>query len=71
MFEFINMCAEKIQSIFKGYMQRKRHLQAMKMIKNFKNKFQNVVKSWKFWNIYNCKKIKELRLLVKSINQEI
>jgi hypothetical protein len=38
-------------------------------VENFKNKLQNALISWKYWNIYNCKKIKELRSIVTSINK--
>jgi hypothetical protein len=62
------MCAEKIQSVFKGQLQRKRHQKAFEKINKIKNKLKNLVKGWKFWNIYNCKKVKELRNIVKSIN---
>ncbi len=50
------MCAEKIQAVFKGYIKQKRHIQAIKKIDKFKNNLSDIVKSWKLWNIYNCKR---------------
>lgn len=58
MFEFVNMCAQKIQATFKGYISQKRHKQAFKKIKQLKIKLGAVLVGWKTWNIYNCKKIK-------------
>jgi myosin heavy subunit len=58
MLEFVNMCAEKIQATFRTYITRKRHLFALKKLKKFKENFCAVLKGWKTWNVFNCKKIK-------------
>jgi hypothetical protein len=71
MFEFINMCAEKIQATFKGYMTYKRHKQAFKRINNFKNKLTAITIGWKTWNIFNCKKLKEMRKNAMNISTQI
>ena len=57
MFEFVNLCAEKIQATFKAYIMQKRHKLAMTKINRFKQKLCAVLKGWKTSNIFNCKKI--------------
>lgn len=61
------MCASKIQAAFKGHITRKRHLNAIKNVKLFKQKFTAVLKGWKTWNVFNCKKIKQIRLTIKNL----
>jgi hypothetical protein len=71
MFEFINMCAEKIQAIFKGYITRKRHKQAVTKINNFREKLAAATIGWKTWNVYNCRKVKEMRIMAVNISRQI
>lgn len=71
MLEFVNMCAAKIQATFKSYVTFKRHREAISRLNNFKSKLSAVVAGWKVWNIYNCKKIVELRALSRNISREI
>ena len=65
------MCAEKIQATFKGYMAWKRHTQAIKRINNFREKLSAVAVGWKTWNIYNCRKVKEMRSAAMVIERQI
>lgn len=58
MFEFVNLCASKIQATFKAYIMHKRHKLAIAKINKFKQKLCAVLKGWKTSNIYNCKNIK-------------
>jgi hypothetical protein len=58
------MCAEKIQTVFKGYMTRKRYRIASKRVNKFVGMLGALVKGWKVRNIMRCFKIKEE---VKSI----
>lgn len=71
MFEFVNMCAQKIQATFKSYITAKRHKQALKKLNNFKNKFKAILVGWKTWSVYNCKKNKEIRNKFSSISNQI
>lgn len=57
MFEFINLCASKIQATFKAYIMHKRHKIAIRKVNRFKEKLCAVLRGWKASNIYNSKKI--------------
>lgn len=52
------MCAEKIQSIFKGYIVKKRHKRAMHKLKVFSCKAVALLKGWKVRRVLRCFKQK-------------
>jgi len=53
------MCAEKIQSIFKGHLIRRRHVIAVNRLKTFKAKALALIKGWKVRQVMRCLKIRE------------
>ncbi len=52
------MCAEKIQSVFKGYLTRKRYNVAFGRVKRFMLLMDAAVKGWKVRRIMRCIKVK-------------
>jgi hypothetical protein len=52
------MCAEKIQSVFKGFITWKRHRRAMLRMKRLTMLLEAAVKGWKVRNVMRCRKIK-------------
>lgn len=53
------MCAEKIQSVFKGYLTRKRYKVAFGRAKKFMGMMNAIVAGWKVRRIIRCIKVKE------------
>ena len=52
--EFINMCAEKIQAVFKGYLTRKYHRRATQKMTAFIAKCRAAVVGWKTRRVLQC-----------------
>jgi len=57
--EFVSMCAEKIQSAFKGYLQRKRFRIAFGRASKFAAGMRALVRGWKVRCLMRCLKVQE------------
>jgi hypothetical protein len=53
------MCAQQIQSAFRGYVTRKYHFIACKRMKQFQIKLGGAVAGWKTRKVMSCVKVQE------------
>jgi hypothetical protein len=65
------MCAEKIQSVFKGYLQRKRFRVAFGRVKRFAGGLSALVKGWKVRCVLRCLKVQEEARSLRTKRAEV
>jgi hypothetical protein len=65
------MCAEKIQSVFKGHLVLRRHLLAVKRLKAFKATALALIKGWKVRQVMRCLKIREEMKTIRVKKAEV
>lgn len=65
------MCAEKIQTVFKGYLQRKRYRLATEKLKKFVGKARAVLIGWKTRQIMKIVKLKEEMKIISIKRSEV
>lgn len=65
------MCAQIIQSKFKAYIARKRHLLAYAKAVKVRDLIRSFLGRWKIQRVYNCEKIVHLRAKIRAIQHEI
>lgn len=63
---FINHCAVIIQSLFRGYIKRKRYIQFLPIYRRFKEIISAAAQGWKIRKILNLNIIKAQILDIKK-----